>query len=478
MAKKPNKKNQKQNEKGKAQDDKSEEQSENGKGPVKKDRKPNVGHKSRIPEKLAEAKDKGLISHWGDDTRGTSWNVRTQHDVRATEEQRAPAIRVDHVGFGAGSTSNIDAPPPAPRISVSPLPPDDSGDDVQMTGSSSSMTAPSEQQFVAEPRTAVSGASPEPFDPEQREWAAGSTPVHQHPLFPPENPPPSSSFDAPSAQEYATSSGPYANSANTYFSSPSDHGSIAPGPGPLQRFPDIHRIGSSRNQQHPQPTPAPRMSGTMAEDALSGSPSYTTDAPFFAAEDAAANISARYDDSSMSSSHMYGMTGGYGMAGGSGEGHPLTTAQRTTRRISIRARQAPYPNPRTANNATDSYFSHPGPSGSNTSYVTPAEASPPSSSLLFAPTYSTLAHALDESRVAPSHAPAPSAAPASRAEDSDWYDSAVYSEDQTGGSSSREGTAEQVSSDEDDLTLTAEWLELYLMQELSGEHWRFDDTPH
>lgn len=338
-----------------------------------------------------------------------------------------------------------------------------------MTGSSSSVAAPSEQQFVAEPRTAVSDASPELFDPEQREWAAGSTPVHQHPLFPPENPPPSSSFDAPSAQEYATSSGPYANSANTYFPSPSDHGSIAPGPGPLQRFPDIHRIGSSRSQQHPRPTPAPRMSETMAEDALSGSPSYTTDAPFFAAEDAAANTSARYDDSSMSSSHMYGMTGG------SGEGRPLTTAQRTTRRISIRARQAPYPNPRTANNATNSHSSVPGPSGSNAPYVTPAKASPPSSSLLFAPTYSTLAHALDESRAAPGYAPAPSVAPASGAED--WYDSAVYSEGQAGGSSSREGTAEQVSSDEDDLALTAEWLELYLMQELSGEHWRLDDTP-
>lgn len=62
MAKKPNKKDQKQNEKGKAQGDKSEEQSENGKGPVKKDRKPNVGHKSRIPDKLAEAKAKGLVS--------------------------------------------------------------------------------------------------------------------------------------------------------------------------------------------------------------------------------------------------------------------------------------------------------------------------------------------------------------------------------------------------------------------------------
>lgn len=337
------------------------------------------------------------------------------------------------------------------------------------------MAAPSEQQFVAEHRTVVSGASPEPFDPEQRERAAGLTPVHQHPFFPPENPPPSSSFDAPGTQEYTTSSGTYASSANTYFPSPSDHGStIAPGPGPLQRFPDIHRIGSSRSQQHPQPPPAPRMSGTMAEDALSGSPSYTTDAPFFAAEDAAAaNISARYDDSPMSSSDMYGMTGGYGMAGGSGEGRPLTTAQRTTRRISIRARQAPYPNPRTANNATESNFSHPGPSGSNASYVTPAEASPPSSSLLFAPTYSTLAHALDEPRVAPGYAPTPSAAPASGAED--WYDPAVYySQDQAGGSSSREGTAEQVSSDEDDLTLE-EWL--CMMQELSGEHWALDGVP-
>lgn len=313
-----------------------------------------------------------------------------------------------------------------------------------MTGSCSSMAAPSEQQSVAERRSVVSGASPEPFDPGQRERAAGSTPVHQHPFFAPESPPPSSSFDAPGAEEYATSSGPYANSANTYFPSPSDHGPIAPGPGPLQHFPD---------------------------DVLSGTPPYTTDMPSFAAENAATNISARYDDPP-SSPRMYGMTGGYGMVGGSGEGRPLTTAQRTTRRISNRARQAPYPTPRTVNNATDPYFSPPGPSGSNASYVTPAEASPPSSSLLFAPTYSTLAHALDEPPVAPSYAPAPSAAPASGAED--WYDPAVYYQDQAGSSSSREGTAEQVSSDEDDLTLE-EWL--CMMQELSGEHWALDGAP-
>lgn len=60
MAKKPNKKNQKHDEKGKEQDDKSEEQIE--KGPVKKDKKPNSGHYSRIPDKLAEAKAKGMVS--------------------------------------------------------------------------------------------------------------------------------------------------------------------------------------------------------------------------------------------------------------------------------------------------------------------------------------------------------------------------------------------------------------------------------
>ncbi|OJT12429.1 hypothetical protein TRAPUB_11018 [Trametes pubescens] len=456
MAKKSNKKDQKQNEKGKQQNKKGSE-------PDNKGKKPNLGHKSRVPDKLAEAKAKGMLPDWGTPSRGTPENVRTQSDALATlseEEQSARAICADPVDVEAGPSSDVvDTVPLAPRISVAPLPPDDFGDDVQMTVSGPSMVA-LEQQTIREHRTAASGAFSARFDPEQREWAPGSTPAHQQSFFPPDNPPPSVSFHAHGAQGYAMSSDPYANSSNAYLPSPSDRDPMTSDFRPLQRFPQVHRLRVRVGQAH--------------ADTSLGFPPYTADIPPFAAENAAINIPARHDDPRMSSPHMYDdMMVGYGMVDVSSEGRPLTTAQRATRRSSTRARQAPYPNPRTANNATDSYFSPPGPSGSNASYVALPYESPPSSSMLFSPTYSTLAHALDEPPVASEWTPAaPAAPPASGAEG--WYDSVVYSQSQAGDSSSREGTAEQVSSDKDNHALMEEW---FLMQGFYGEHWRLDDSP-